>query len=451
MAAMSSSPRSRVAVSSALLAACLGVSVALSATARADLADQKDKATKALAATKDQIDAAKDDLADTSAQLQSAYADLADSRGRLPGAQNAVAQARAAADAARLRNEQAIADLQAARAAEAKANDDLEATSAELADTRDEVDGFAAQLYQEQGMGSFSLTLGASDAQDLADRMAMADSVADIQQGAIEQLSASTADLTAKQARLQAARDKVAQLQRETEAAAAAAKVAQGQAEAAQAELESLIAEQAAAADKLDAEAAKEKQRLVDLKADSDALTAKLADIGKQQAAAEAAAAAAAAEAAAAANNNNGGTSNPPSQNPNPPSSGGFLSAPSAGWISSEFGLRWHPILHYWRLHSGRDYAAGCGTPIYAAADGTIVSAGWGGGYGNQVVISHGIQRGVSLATTYNHMSQIVAYGGSIRRGQLVGYVGTTGLSTGCHLHFETRENGTPVDPRKWL
>lgn len=451
MAAMSPSPRSRVAVSSALLAACLGVSVALSATARADLADQKDKATKALSATKDEIDAAKDDLADTSAQLQSAYADLADSRGRLPGAQNAVARARAAADAARLRNAQAIADLQAARAAEAKANDDLEATSAELADTRDEVDGFAAQLYQEQGMGSFSLTLGASDAQDLADRMAMADSVADIQQAAIEQLSASTADLTAKQARLQAARDKVAQLQRETEAAAAAAKVAQGQAEAAQAELESLIAEQAAAADKLDAEAAKEKQRLVDLKADSDALTAKLADIGKQQAAAEAAAAAAAAEAAAAANNNNGGTSSPPSQNPNLPSSGGFLSAPSSGWISSEFGLRWHPILHYWRLHSGRDYAAGCGTPIYAAADGTIVSAGWGGGYGNQVVISHGIQRGVSLATTYNHMSQIVAYGGSIRRGQLVGYVGTTGLSTGCHLHFETRENGTPVDPRKWL
>ena len=417
MAAMSPSPRSRVAVSSALLAACLGVSVALSATARADLADQKDKATKALSATKDKIDAAKDDLADTSAQLQSAYADLADSRGRLPGAQNAVARARAAADAARLRNAQAIADLQAARAAEAKANDDLEATSAELADTRDEVDGFAAQLYQEQGMGSFSLTLGASDAQDLADRMAMADSVADIQQGAIEQLSASTADLTAKQARLQAARDKVAQLQRETEAAAAAAKVAQGQAEAAQAELESLIAEQAAAADKLDAEAAKEKQRLVDLKADSDALTAKLADIGKQQAAAEA---------AAAANNNNGGTSNPPSQNPNLPSSGGFLSAPSSGWISSEFGLRWHPILHYWRLHSGRDYAAGCGTPIYAAADGTIVSAGWGGGYGNQVVISFAYEK-------------------------KIGYVGTTGLSTGCHLHFETRENGTPVDPRKWL
>ena len=431
MAAMSPSPRSRVAVSSALLAACLGVSVALSATARADLADQKDKATKALSATKDKIDAAKDDLADTSAQLQSAYADLADSRGRLPGAQNAVARARAAADAARLRNAQAIADLQAARAAEAKANDDLEATSAELADTRDEVDGFAAQLYQEQGMGSFSLTLGASDAQDLADRMAMADSVADIQQGAIEQLSASTADLTAKQARLQAARDKVAQLQRETEAAAAAAKVAQGQAEAAQAELESLIAEQAAAADKLDAEAAKEKQRLVDLKADSDALTAKLADIGKQQAAAEA--------------------SIPGAEVWMIGNEGGFLSAPSSGWISSEFGLRWHPILHYWRLHSGRDYAAGCGTPIYAAADGTIVSAGWGGGYGNQVVISHGIQRGVSLATTYNHMSQIVAYGGSIRRGQLVGYVGTTGLSTGCHLHFETRENGTPVDPRKWL
>lgn len=113
--------------------------------------------------------------------------------------------------------------------------------------------------------------------------------------------------------------------------------------------------------------------------------------------------------------------------------------------------MRYHPILHYWRLHAGRDYAAACGTPIYAAAPGTVVSSGWGGGYGNQVIISHGIQRGVGLATTYNHMSRIVAGYGSIARGALVGYVGTTGLSTGCHLHFETRENGVPVDPRKWL
>jgi len=113
--------------------------------------------------------------------------------------------------------------------------------------------------------------------------------------------------------------------------------------------------------------------------------------------------------------------------------------------------MRYHPILNYWRLHSGRDYAASCGTPVYAAAPGSIVSAGWGGGYGNQVVIAHGLVDGDSLATTYNHLERIVATGGSVARGQLVGYVGTTGLSTGCHLHFEARVSGVPKDPRNWL
>jgi murein DD-endopeptidase MepM/ murein hydrolase activator NlpD len=132
-------------------------------------------------------------------------------------------------------------------------------------------------------------------------------------------------------------------------------------------------------------------------------------------------------------------------------SSGGFLSRPSDGWISSEFGMRFHPILHYWRLHAGRDFAADCKTPIRAAASGTVISAGWGGGYGNRIMIDHGIVRGVDLVTTYNHMSRYAVHGGHVTRGQVIGYVGTTGSSTGCHLHFETYEDGIPRDPRRWL
>lgn len=113
--------------------------------------------------------------------------------------------------------------------------------------------------------------------------------------------------------------------------------------------------------------------------------------------------------------------------------------------------MRFHPILHYWRLHAGMDFAVACGTPVHAAASGRVISAGWGGGYGNRIVVGHGIERGVSLATTYNHLSRIVVSGGSVSRGELIGYSGTTGSSTGCHLHFETYENGTPVNPRRWL
>jgi murein DD-endopeptidase MepM/ murein hydrolase activator NlpD len=113
--------------------------------------------------------------------------------------------------------------------------------------------------------------------------------------------------------------------------------------------------------------------------------------------------------------------------------------------------MRFHPILHYWRLHAGIDFAASCGSPLYAADAGRVLSAGWGGGYGNRIVVDHGLIGDVGLATTYNHLSSIVVHGGSVRRGQLIGYSGTTGSSTGCHLHFETYENGVPVNPRRWL
>lgn len=105
-------------------------------------------------------------------------------------------------------------------------------------------------------------------------------------------------------------------------------------------------------------------------------------------------------------------------------------------------------------MHAGRDYGAPCGAPVYAAESGQVVSAlppGSTGGYGNQIVLDHGVKRGVSLATTYNHLQSFVVTSGSVRRGQLIAYEGTTGSSTGCHLHFETWENGTAVDPRGWL
>jgi murein DD-endopeptidase MepM/ murein hydrolase activator NlpD len=117
---------------------------------------------------------------------------------------------------------------------------------------------------------------------------------------------------------------------------------------------------------------------------------------------------------------------------------------PVNGRVTSGFGSRFHPILGYVRMHAGLDLAAGYGSPIVAAADGRVASAGWSGGYGNLVRIAHagGIQ------TMYGHMSRIVARSGEIvRQGQLIGYVGSTGLSTGPHLHYEVLKNGRPVNP----
>ncbi|MES2905279.1 MAG: M23 family metallopeptidase [Pseudomonadota bacterium] len=124
-------------------------------------------------------------------------------------------------------------------------------------------------------------------------------------------------------------------------------------------------------------------------------------------------------------------------------SDSGFMQ-PVQGRVSSGFGTRLHPILRFLRLHQGVDFAAGWGTPVRAAADGRVIGAGWSGGYGRQVRLDHGN----GVVTSYSHLSDMVGVlGNSVRRGQIVGYVGASGLATGPHLHFEVIRMGRRIDP----
>ncbi len=120
------------------------------------------------------------------------------------------------------------------------------------------------------------------------------------------------------------------------------------------------------------------------------------------------------------------------------------LARPTAGPITSQYGMRRHPILGYLRMHAGIDFGGGYGAPIYAVTDGMVSQAGRNGGYGNFVRINHG----QGLASGYGHMSRIaVAAGQRVARGQLIGYIGSTGLSTGPHLHYELYRNGRTINP----
>lgn len=113
--------------------------------------------------------------------------------------------------------------------------------------------------------------------------------------------------------------------------------------------------------------------------------------------------------------------------------------------LSSGFGMRLHPILGFSRLHRGVDFAAPTGTPVLASAAGRVVRAGWGGGYGNMIDVDHG--RGI--VTRYAHLSRMdVKVGQTVSQGQRIGAVGSTGMSTGPHLHYEVIRNGEPIDPR---
>ena len=126
----------------------------------------------------------------------------------------------------------------------------------------------------------------------------------------------------------------------------------------------------------------------------------------------------------------------------------GDMMRPVSGPVTSPFGWRIHPILHYLKFHTGVDFGVGYGSPIRAADSGTVIYATWMGGYGNVIIVDHG--RGIS--TLYAHQSSLaVSNGTRVSRGQTVGYVGSTGFSTGPHLHFEVRVNGNPVDPMGYI
>jgi murein DD-endopeptidase MepM/ murein hydrolase activator NlpD len=150
----------------------------------------------------------------------------------------------------------------------------------------------------------------------------------------------------------------------------------------------------------------------------------------------------AAEEAARGRSRRPGGSGSRSSQRP------GALLWPADGPKTSGFGVRIHPLFGTARVHTGLDIGAPTGTPIHAAADGVVYSAGWRGGYGNAVVVDHG----GGMTTLYAHQSRVAVSGGKqVSRGDVVGYVGSTGFSTGPHLHFEVRLDGEPVDPEGYL
>lgn len=130
----------------------------------------------------------------------------------------------------------------------------------------------------------------------------------------------------------------------------------------------------------------------------------------------------------------------------------GLLTRPVPGAVGSTFGMRLHPIFHEWRLHNGVDLTSGCGTPIRAAADARVASVTQDPASGNRLELDHGQVGGHHLVTIYLHAQGFsVRPGASVRRGQVVGHVGSTGWSTGCHLHFTVKLDGSYTDPERFL
>ncbi|HNV15102.1 MAG TPA: peptidoglycan DD-metalloendopeptidase family protein [Dermatophilaceae bacterium] len=421
--------------------------VLLAPPSAADTGDEKRAADAQVADLEEQ-------LSETSAELAQAYTALTQTQAQLPAARARLASAQSAARAAAKHNAEVAAALAVAQANAARAEEAVARNTATRDQTQRTLDAFAADLFQGGSVGQLSVALGATSADDFATRLVLADTVTAMTNQALNDLAAAKADGDANGAYLAAVQVEVTDLKRQAENALAAAEASRNEAQAASSALDALVAQQSGYAASVEAQRANEASQLAEAQAEQQRLQALLieqARIAREREAARKAAEAAAQKAAEEAARKNG-TAVPPPPVAQPDQASGFLSRPiTGGRTSSEFGMRFHPIFQVWRLHTGLDFANGCSSPVYAAAPGTIIRAGWAGGRGNQIVIDHGIRRGVDLATTYNHLTSFVQRSGTVSRGQLIGYTGTTGNSTGCHLHFETLEDGQFVIPRSWL
>ena len=302
---------------------------------------------------------------------------------------------------------------------------DITLNERQLAEAQKRLEGREAVFYKRvrdiyiNGRLSYlDVVIGSKDFSDFANRLEVLKRIIDSDINLISEIKKERAQIEAHKKKLEEDRAKLVELEK-----AALAK---------QAEIEQKKAERNVVLQKAQNDRAVAMQAIEELNASSAQISAML----KERQAARAAAAAAAAQSAGQ------GSSYTWVQGT------GQLGWPVSGEIASPYGYRVHPIWGTTIYHSGIDIGVDEGTPVHAADSGVIVWSGWMGGYGYAVVIDHGN----GLSTLYGHNSELaVDEGQSVSKGQVVAYAGSTGNSTGPHVHFEVRENGDPVDPMGYL
>lgn len=401
----------------------------------ADARDDKARIDRQIQETQATLEAATE-------RAQQAATEHATATAALPGAQDALEDAKGRVIAAEAAARQAQRDRDAADAALGAAAAEYDQAKDEVEQGREDVSVFVAAAYKGSGFAMVNSILESRSPNDLALRISYLNRVAAESQRALDELT--VARMAAKQRSdvAEVARDKARRAAEQTRQALQDSMAAQAGAEQAAADVKTLIDRSAQAEAVANSERTAVLARYQQLKIDSERVAGEL----RAAAAAEAAAAARAAKATGKT-----GTG-APLTTAIPPKTGAFFLMPVHGWKSSNFGMRFDPVYKVYQLHAGIDVAAGGGQPILAAADGKVVRTGWAGGNGNYTCLSHGLYQGKGLATCYAHQSQILVHVGQVvRRGEVIGRVGTTGASTGYHLHFEVRLNGSPVQPLNWL
>jgi murein DD-endopeptidase MepM/ murein hydrolase activator NlpD len=413
--------RQRLVVAATAIA--LGVGASATPLAHADIKHLRHQKAQAQHSVKH----AQAELAESSGQTRRAYAELSKSRSNLRAARHDLQVARDHVKEAKDRLHKIRRQLDRAKERLARAKANLERQTQEVAGQREQLLHTVTGFYEDgdpQLMGLLSL-LGSTTPADLTAKQANNEMVLDSQDQILDSLEASQVLLKVQADEREKARDQVARKKAEARA---------------NLEIKREYRAKALDAKQRVVKNIKRKQRALALARKARAHDrAALARTRRHEAHINHLIQLAIAREQRRGGGFHGDT-------------GGLLMRPVNGPITSPFGWRVHPIYHYWGLHDGDDFGAPCGAPLYAVANGTVMSEYYSSVWGNRLYINLGLINGRNVTVIYNHLSAYrSSVGQHVTRGQVVGLVGTTGWSTGCHTHFTVMVNGKPVDPTPWF
>lgn len=352
--------------------------------------------------------------------LKSAQQQLGTARNRLGQTREALSGAKSLDQTLKVKLDKAEGELDTARTS-------LERGEKERQESAAAVREFTLQNLADGNarLEAFGELLHGQDPMRFAEEMALATAVSEAQVARMQQLAADEVMLKINERRVEKARDQVAAARVETQRNVVRQQALTVQAEAQTEKVDELVDVRESAKKKAAEIRAEDERRLRELEQERARLEARIAGLVGSE------------KALGGAGSGDGGSS---------------LSRPVSGGITSGYGMRTHPITGRYKLHDGTDFSASCGTPIRAAAGGVVLEQYYNGGYGNRVILNNGLMGGRSIVTTYNHLSRYAkSVGDKVNRGDVIGYVGSTGYSTGCHLHFMVLVDGKTTDPMGWL
>lgn len=373
------------------------------------------------------VDAASDKLDEATRDVSAAQSRLRDVQDRLDDAREELDDVRQTVESAEESERAAKAALARAEAAVAKTQGEVVALRARIEELKSAVGAWARRIYTQGGSYSeLEILMSSDDPGDFAALLKALDSVSKESNNALLELARTKAQLAKKLDELQSLELEAEQRRKEAH---------DRYVEAVQAREAALRAKQ-----RLVQLSSQRAEALEDARGDRDEIKLKYDALRAEQARIAAAA-------AAARLNSGGGSGGGGGSGAGVPGTGLYWPVPGAGVVGG-VGPRIHPVYGYRSCHTGVDLSAGSGAAIHATDEGRVVSTSSGGPYGNHTLIAHGD----GLASMYAHQSSFaVSPGQWVRRGQVIGYVGSTGWSTGPHLHFEIHVNGTPYNPMGWF